>query len=237
MYTDPSGHLPCDEDGYCYDRDRVYKPKYKTTLPWTSPFYHKYPVKSVFNNDGTSKDYHPGIDYGIPVGTVLYASGYGTVVVVDRCSLDNNCVYEGDRSDAPANAGYGNVVVIEYPYDSIPADLRNELKLKTDQSLYVVYAHLEKIFVAQGERVSPGQVIGTTGDTGNSTGPHLHLAVKKGDTSYMTPGQMCGVISCYPPGTSKQKPDDYARYGLLRLMDNVDPTILDDYYTVDLINH
>lgn len=49
--------------------------------------------------------------------------------------------------------------------------------VKHDNGLSTLYAHLSSISVAKGERVSTGQVLGYSGDTGYATGPHLHLTV------------------------------------------------------------
>ncbi len=42
------------------------------------------------------------------------------------------------------------------------------------------YAHLSKSRVSKGDVVHPGRVIGDIGNTGDSTGPHLHFEVHKG---------------------------------------------------------
>lgn len=44
---------------------------------------------------------------------------------------------------------------------------------------YVSYCHLSSIIVRKGEYVYPGIIVGVTGDTGRSTGSHLHLTCKK----------------------------------------------------------
>ena len=48
---------------------------------------------------------------------------------------------------------------------------------------HVSYCHLSSIIVRKGERVFPGIIVGVTGNTGRSTGSHLHLTCKKGSKS------------------------------------------------------
>jgi murein DD-endopeptidase MepM/ murein hydrolase activator NlpD len=57
--------------------------------------------------------------------------------------------------------GYGNFVVIDHNIDFM-----------------TLYAHLDTILVAEGDVVAQGQVLGTVGTSGNSTGPHLHFELR-----------------------------------------------------------
>ena len=73
-----------------------------------------------------------------------------------KATLDGKVVYAGWNDQ-----GYGNLVIIENgPYR-------------------VYFAHLSKIPVKVGEKVNAGMIIGYSGNTGNSTGPHLHYEVRK----------------------------------------------------------
>ena len=67
------------------------------------------------------------------------------------------------------NTGYGNVIIIRH--------------LWTDGT---VYAHLRNWSVQVGQKVKAGEVIGYSGNTGNSTGPHLHFEYRTKYDNYKT---------------------------------------------------
>ncbi len=62
-----------------------------------------------------------------------------------------------------SNAGYGNYIVVDH-----------------GNGYQTLYAHLSRIFVRPGDIVTQGATIGNMGNTGNSTGPHLHFELIKG---------------------------------------------------------
>ncbi|HEY9828764.1 MAG TPA: M23 family metallopeptidase, partial [Stenomitos sp.] len=71
-------------------------------------------------------------------------------------------VFSGKVVAAEWLGGYGNAVVLEH-----------------QSTLRSLYAHLNKSLVAVGQVVPQGAVIGLSGSTGNSTGPHLHFELQR----------------------------------------------------------
>ncbi len=82
------------------------------------------------------------------------AYGYGVPIVATA----NGRVIEADYDD-----GFGNYVIIRHKY-----------------GFYTKYAHFQRTYVRAGQEVTQGDVIGTMGNTGLSTGPHLHYEVRIG---------------------------------------------------------
>ncbi|NEP60691.1 MAG: peptidoglycan DD-metalloendopeptidase family protein [Symploca sp. SIO2G7] len=97
---------------------------------------------------------HNGVDIAANRGVPVFAVTEGVVSVVKT-----GCREGSNR----CGGGYGNHVYIKH----------STLELETR------YAHLTEVTVSNGERVSRGQQIGTIGNTGNSTGPHLHFEIRK----------------------------------------------------------
>jgi murein DD-endopeptidase MepM/ murein hydrolase activator NlpD len=63
----------------------------------------------------------------------------------------------------------------------------NSLVIKHDNGFSTGYAHLSAWNVEVGDKVSPGQIIAKSGNTGNSTGPHLHLTMRDQNDDYVNP--------------------------------------------------
>lgn len=107
--------------------------------------------------------FHYGVDLAVDgrTGHPIMASASGEVTkVISGCRVGNiSC---GGR--------YGNYIVIRH-----------------GNGTKTVYAHLEKVYVSVGESVTQGQKIGTLGNTGRSTGPHLHFEIENANGSKMKP--------------------------------------------------
>ncbi len=107
---------------------------------------------------------HTGIDIPGAIGTPILAAGNGVIIYA------GSGVYRGGNNilDDP----YGNAVVIEHDF-----------KYK-GQALFTLYAHLDQILVEEGDQVKTGDKIGLLGNTGKTTGPHLHFEVRLGENEY-----------------------------------------------------
>jgi murein DD-endopeptidase MepM/ murein hydrolase activator NlpD len=71
------------------------------------------------------------------------------------------------------NGGYGNMIIISHP-----------------NGTQTLYGHLSRINVTTGQDVGDGEIIGATGNSGQSTGPHLHFEVR-------------GARNCYVDGSCR----------------------------------
>lgn len=114
-----------------------------------------YPISTPFKKKGRhwSKGYHTGVDYACPIGTPVYAAQGGTVVA----------------------GGWGRSYGVQILVDQ---DALNDGTPQRIAGGWAIYAHLSKSNVKAGDRVEKGDLIGYTGNSGNSTGPHLHFEVR-----------------------------------------------------------
>lgn len=118
------------------------------------------------NNPGIyGRPYHPGTDFGTPVGTKVM-------------SVSSGKIRDFGNTDAyPGCYAWGRWILIDH-----------------DNGLSSLYAHLSSILVERGQQVDAGEVIALSGNSGVSTGPHLHLTI------YASQGVKVGKYGTYKPG-------------------------------------
>ena len=121
-------------------------------------------------NDGSA---HNAIDLRAAVGTPVYAAEDGTV---DQVQAWDGHTKTGMQS-------YGNMVRIRHA-------------AYNGGILQTLYAHLKEIKVKYGQTVKEGELIGYSGNTGNSTGPHLHFEVRLNGTRYNPLNWLDADFSC-----------------------------------------
>lgn len=116
---------------------------------WIDPV-KKYTLSAGYAQAGAMwQSTHSGQDFAVPSGTKVMAAHGGTVVKAGG----------NGAGDGPA---YGNAIVIKHA-----------------NGVYSQYAHLSRINVKVGQVVKTGQKIALSGNTGNSSGPHLHFEIRK----------------------------------------------------------
>ncbi|MGW3097706.1 M23 family metallopeptidase [Streptomyces sp. NPDC001102] len=121
----------------------------KKAASWVHPV-RKYTLSAKFAQAGGMwQSTHSGQDFAVNSGTDVVAAHGGTVVKAGP----------NGAGDGPA---YGNAIVIRH-----------------GNGTYSQYAHLSRIDVRVGQVVRTGQHIARSGNTGNSSGPHLHFEIRR----------------------------------------------------------
>lgn len=125
--------------------------------------------------------YHPGVDFGTPRGTPIYAPLAGTVRATGNTDLVPGCY------------SWGKWTLLDHA-----------------NGLTTLYAHQDVISVSAGQKVGTGEIIGYTGNTGYSTGPHLHFTVyAKSGVTVRQFNEIKTVTSCGPATTPVAATDAY----------------------------
>lgn len=78
----------------------------------------------------------------------------------------------------------------------------NGVLIKFDDGTTGVYGHLSKINVAEGQHVEAGQLIGFSGNSGASTGPHLHFGLKDANGEFVDPTPVIEQVDAMAGGMS-----------------------------------
>ncbi len=129
-----------------------------TGLDWGWPT--KTPYVITTNYEWRWGSFHNALDIsGTGFGSPIYSARDGIVVEVN--TLCANYGWYGNS----CGGTYGNYVVVQH-----------------ENNFYTLYAHLKNdVPVSSGSRVTRGQVIGSMGSSGSSTGAHLHFGLSRGN--------------------------------------------------------
>ena len=95
---------------------------------------------------------HNGIDIGVPLGTKVISALSGQVIGT------------GNTDEIPGCYSWGKWIVVRH-----------------NNGLTTLYAHLSQISVREGQTVNTGDLLGYSGNSGFSTGPHLHFTIYASD--------------------------------------------------------
>ena len=145
---------------------------YAYALPWKGgPFRISQGAGGDFSHNSPKGRY--AVDIAMPVGTPIIAARAGTVLEVR-----NN---QGGRLPDPAG---------------------NHVRILHDDGTHGAYLHLKRgsVQVKTGQKVKAGTLLGRSGSSGRSTGPHLHFVVQKayGDSMVSIPFRFSQPVSALP---------------------------------------
>lgn len=146
-------------------------------LPW--PCGEDFVVTQ--GNDGDEcgiRGNHTGIekyawDFGLPMRTPVLAARAGVVTLAETPSPPGSSCYKG----CP---GPGGADLEQQACCRICLYSANKINVQHEDGIISSYSHLDEVVVRAGQRVAAGELLGYSGTTGCSTGPHLHFQIMKG---------------------------------------------------------
>jgi murein DD-endopeptidase MepM/ murein hydrolase activator NlpD len=86
-------------------------------------------------------------------------------------------MHEGDDFGTPVGTPLRSLSSGTVVFAGVQGGYGNKVEVKFWDGTVAFYGHMSKVDVKAGQKLTPGQVVGLSGNTGHSTGPHLHLEI------------------------------------------------------------
>ena len=155
-----------------YTKNNGSDEKYKNKEPLTASVKTKNSAETIERSKDTGYEINKYMLW--PVSGTTITSGYGnrTHPILKTKKFHRGLDIRVGMG-TPLKASFTGVVT----YASAKGGYGNLIELERSDGIRVRYAHLDKISVNKGDAVKEGEVIGATGNTGLSTGPHLHFEI------------------------------------------------------------
>jgi len=129
------------------------------------PLSTNYPITNGYTVE------HGGCDMAVPLGSPVYAVAAGTATVIDRGCLGSHYGGKPACSNGLSCGAYKN--------GSTYGSYGNHIKIDHGNGVITYYCHLSTgIPISNGKSVQQGELIGYSGTSGKSTGPHLHFEIR-----------------------------------------------------------
>ena len=111
--------------------------------------------------------------FQLPVAGSYVSTGYKTGGSLWSSGSHSGVDFHASSGTKVVSVGSGTVVEAGWG-----GAYGNNIVIRMHDGTYTQYGHLSAISVSVGQTVTPGQKIGLSGSTGNSTGPHLHFEAR-----------------------------------------------------------
>jgi len=114
----------------------------------------------------------------MPINGAVFTSGFGW-----RWGR----MHEGDDFGTPVGTPLAAMSTGKVTFAGWEGGYGNKIEITYWDGTVSVYGHLSQIATSVGQSVAPGDIVGYSGNTGHSTGPHLHLEIHPGGGAAIDP--------------------------------------------------
>ena len=145
-------------------------------------------VREIFAALNPERIWHSSFQSPVP-GAPTSGFGKRSILNGQPRSPHTGTDFDADEGTPVKSPNTGKVILVSPLYYS-----GNTVILDHGQGLYSYFAHLSRFAVVEGDRVSPGELVGYVGATGRVTGPHLHWTVRLNGTR-IDPLSLIAILS------------------------------------------